>query len=70
VTLQAMRQHLGAVVWHAREAIAEAPHAELIPDLVHQVDVTGLDAAIDSGYVQEAAHRESHILPAEPEGPK
>ena len=65
MTAQHMRQHLGAVVWHAREAIAEAPSPELIPSLVHQVDVTGLDSAIDAGYVSEAANRHTHILPDE-----
>jgi hypothetical protein len=63
MTAQRMRQHLGAIVWHAREAIAEAPIPELIPSLVHQVDVTGLDNAIDAGHVQEAARRDGHLVP-------
>lgn len=63
MTAQRMRQHLGNAVWHCREAIKEAPRPELIPELVHQVDVTGLDSVIDAGHVAEAGHRETHLLP-------
>ena len=75
MSLQRMRQHIGAVVWHAREAIAEAPGREYIHPLIHQVDVTGLDSLtdddgnvislIEEGYVREAANRDTHILPEE-----
>lgn len=61
-----MRQHLGAMVWHALEAISEAPRADDVSSLVLEFPHVELkELGIDDGYVSEAADRDTHILPEE-----
>jgi hypothetical protein len=63
MTLLRMRQHLGAIVWRACEAIRESPRDDALPALIRELLVTGLDHAIDAGYVAEQSSADTHILP-------
>jgi hypothetical protein len=63
MTAQRMRQHLGCVVWHARQAILEAPTGDAYPAVITDIDMSRLRDVIDEGYVREAADRETHLLP-------
>lgn len=57
-----MLAHIGALIWHAREAIAEATHPNDMPPLVHAiVNAEPSEIGVDEGYVQDAAAREEDL---------
>lgn len=57
-----MLAHVGAFVWHAREAVLEITNAGDVPTVVHMVVATDpVDLGIDEGYVQEAENREAGV---------
>ena len=58
MTAQRMRQHIGAVIFHARQALAEAPQRSDVPEVIVEIARAPLSedvraAGVDEGHVRE-----------------